>query len=263
MAATDRAKIDEAARKLYRAELERRPVSPLTETYTDLSLSEAYQVQLAIVALKRAAGARVVGKKTGLTSKSMQRLLGIDEPDFGHLLESMMVPDGGDIPLQELIQPKVEAEIAFLLGQDLQGSGVTVEDALAATRCVIAALEIIDSRIKEWRIKLADTVADNASSGRVVLGRKALAVIDLDLRLVGMVLEKNGEPIATGAGAAVLGHPARAVAWLANKLAEFGLSLKANEVILPGALCAAVEVGPGDTITAAFDRLGTVSVRFV
>lgn len=252
----------EAARRLYRAELERRPIGPLTDSYPDLGLDEAYRIQLALIELKKANGAKVIGKKAGLTSRPMQRMMGVGEPDFGHLLDTMVVADGGTIRRDELIQPRVEAEIAFVLKSDLSGPGITMYDVLAATSFVAPALEIIDSRIEDWRIKIADTVADNASSGRLVLGSQRLSPRDLDLRLVGMVLERNGEVAATGAGAAVLGHPAQAVAWLANKLAEFGFKLEAGELILPGALSAAMPVESGDMVTATFDRLGSVSVAF-
>lgn len=255
--------IAETARKLYQAEKQRKPIRPLIEQFPDLSVSDAYQIQVALIELKTAEGARIVGKKTGLTSKAMQQMLGVNEPDFGHLLDTMMVSDGQAVPLAALIQPKVEPEIAFLLKQDLKGPGVSAADVMEATASVAASLEIIDSRIADWRIKLADTIADNASSGRVVLGETRLSPKDLDLRLMGMVLEKNGEIVATGAGGAVLGHPACAVAWLANRLAEYGFSLKAQDVILPGALCGAVGVGAGDVITATFDRLGSVSVKFM
>jgi len=255
--------ITEAAQKLFQAETGKNPIHPLVEEYPGLSVSDAYQIQVALIGLKLAKGARVVGKKTGLTSKAMQQMLGVTEPDFGHLLDTMMVGDGESVPLAGLIQPKVEAEIAFILERDLKGPGIGIEDVLQATASVVASLEIIDSRIENWKIRLADTIADNASGSGFVLGKKRVSPKGLDLRLMGMVFEKNGEVIVTGAGAAVLGHPAAAVAWLANQLAEFGFSLKAQEVILPGALCGAVAVGAGDVVTATFDRLGSVSVRFI
>jgi 2-keto-4-pentenoate hydratase len=255
--------VAEAAKNLYQAEMDRAPIAPLVEGYPGLSVEDAYQIQVSLIELKKAQGAKVVGKKTGLTSKAMQQMLGVNEPDFGHLLDTMMVKDHQPISVKELIQPKVEPEIAFLLARDLEGPGISAQDVLDATRAVTPSLEIIDSRIRDWRIRLADTVADNASSGRVALGDAWVSPQEIDLRLTGMVLEKNGEVVSTGAGAAVLGHPAAAVAWLANKLATFGLKLLANEVILPGALCGAVGVAAGDEVTATFDRLGSVSARFV
>ena len=187
----------------------------------------------------------------------------MDQPDFGHILDTMMVPDGAAVPRADLIYPRVEAEISFVLAEDLKGPGVTVPRVLAATKYVMPALEIVDSRIVDWRIKLEDTISDNASSCRMVVGGRGMPVDGLDLRHLGMVLEKNGEIANTGAGAEVLGNPAQAVAWLANKLAEFDVILKAGEVILPGALTASVTVQAGDAVRATFDHLGSVSVRFV
>lgn len=252
-----------AAKELYHAEAQRRPLPPLVQTYPELTLSDAYQIQTTVVEIKSGAGAQIVGKKTGLTSKAMQAMFGVSEPDFGHLLDTMMVGDSQNISVSSLMQPKVEPEIAFILNKDLKGPGIGLDDVLKATESVVASLEVIDSRIADWKIQLLDTVADNASSGRVVLGKKRLAPRNADLRLMGMVFEKNGEIVATGAGAAVMGHPGCAVAWLANKLAEYGFSLKANEIILPGSLCGAISVSPGDFITATFDHLGPVSVKFI
>jgi 2-keto-4-pentenoate hydratase len=257
------APVQEIARQLVAAERQRTPLPPLTETYPELAISEAYAVQLAAIDQKVAQGARVVGKKIGLTSKVMQQMFAVDQPDYGHLLDTMAVASGGEAPMMRLLQPRVEGEIAFLLKQELRGPGVTEAQVLAATEAVMPAIEIIDSRIRDWKIKLADTIADNASSGFFVLGDTRTPVRDVDLRLVGMVLEKNGEIVGTGAGAAALGNPASAVAWLANKLAEFGLSLNAGEVILSGSLAVAPPVTNGDVITVQFAQLGTVTVRFV
>jgi len=251
------------AEALYQAEVQRRPIEPLTAVYPDLRPEEAYAIQLEVVRRKVDAGGRIVGRKIGLTSRAMQQMLGIDQPDYGHLLDTMAVADGGQVPIERLVQPKVEGEIAFVMKRDLRGPAVTVADVLAATDYLVPAIEIIDSRIRDWQIKLADTIADNASSGMFVLGNSRTAVDQVDLRLVGMVLEKNGEVALTGAGAAVLGNPARAVAWLANKLSEFGISLKAGEVILSGSLSSALSIARGDQVKAEFDRLGSVSVTFV
>lgn len=255
-------RIEELATALYEAERERRPIPPLTEKYPQMTPEEAYAVQLKNIRRKLAQGRRVVGKKVGLTSRAMQQMLGVDQPDYGHLLDDMAVADGGVVALDRLVQPKVEAEIAFILKRDLQGPGLTVEDVMAATESLAPAIEIIDSRIRNWQIKLADTIADNASSGLFVLGEQRTPVDTVDLRLVGMVLSRNGEVALTGAGAAVLGHPAVAVTWLANKLAEFGITLKAGEVILSGSLSAALGVSAGDKMRAEFAHLGSVSVTF-
>ena len=256
------AAVDEAARSLYDAEVTRKAIPPLTETLEGLSPEDAYRIQLALVARKLREGARVVGHKIGLTAVAMQQLLGVDQPDFGHILDTMMVADGATVPRDTLIYPRVEAEITFVLRHELRGPGVNVAQVLAATQYVMPSLEIVDSRIADWKIKLSDTIADNASSCRMVIGGTGTPVDGIDLRLVGMVMEKNGEVINSAAGAAVLGNPANAVAWLVNKLAEFDVGLNAGEVILPGALSAAVTVQAGDTVRATFDRLGTVSVRF-
>lgn len=255
--------IRKTADELYKAEGERKTLPPLTQRYPDIAADDAYRIQLALIELKQGQGARVVGKKIGLTSKAMQKMLNVDQPDYGHILDGMLLGDGAVCPVKELIQPKIEPEIAFILDHDLKGPGVTAIQVLAATRFVVPAIEIIDSRIEGWKIKLCDTIADNASSARVVLGGSPKRVDQIDLRLVGMVLEKNGDVIQTGAGAAVLGHPANAVAWLANAVGDFGVTLKAGEVIMPGALTAASDVCAGDVIRASFDGLGSVSVRFI
>jgi 2-keto-4-pentenoate hydratase len=251
------------AQELYRAERDKATLRPLTEKYPKLEPQEAYQIQLALIGMKRADGIKVVGKKIGLTSKAMQKMLNVDQPDYGHILDNMVLQDGTVFSASELIQPKIEPEIAFILDRPLQGPGVTALEVLAATRFVVPALEIIDSRIEGWKIRLCDTIADNASSARVVIGSSPKRIDQLDLKLVGMVLEKNGEIIQTGAGGAVLGHPAKAVAWLANAVGQYGVCLEAGEIIMPGSLCAAADVKPGDLIQASFDGLGTVSVRFV
>lgn len=259
----DTIKVEDLAVELLQAWETRVPVDPLTERFPALTVSQAYEIQLATVRRRLAGGRRVVGKKIGLTSKAMQDLLGVHEPDYGHLLDDMAVPNGEPIAVSRLLQPRCEGEIAFLLKRDLLGPGVTVAEVLSATEAVMPALEIVDSRVRDWRIKIQDTVADNASSALLVLGDKLTPVQGLDLRLVGMVLEKNGQVMATGAGAAVLGHPAAAVAWLANKLGEFGVVLKAGEIVLSGALTAALPIAAGDAFRAEFDRLGSASVRFV
>ena len=255
--------VRKTAAMLFDAEQQRQTVRPLSESFPHIEPDEAYRIQLALMELKTAQGAKVVGKKIGLTSQAMQKMLNVDQPDYGHLLDGMMIEDGGHFRASELIQPKIEPEIAFILDHDLKGPGVTPLQVLACTRFVVPALEIIDSRIEGWKIKLCDTIADNASSARVVLGKTPKRVDQVDLKLVGMVLEKNEEVIQTGAGAAVLGHPANAVAWLANAVGKFGVSLRSGEVIMPGALTAASDVCRGDFIRASFDGLGTVSVRFV
>ena len=198
-----------------------------------------------------------------MTSIAMQKLIGVDEPDYGHLFDSMLVREGEPIECSRLLLPKVEGEVAFVLNRRLKGPGVTIADVLRATEGVMASIEIVDSRVRDWKIKLPDTIADNASSARFVVGSRLVDPAGIDLRLVGMVMEKNGEVVSTGAGAAVLGHPAASVAWLANKIGEFGIALEEGEIILSGALTAAVDARAKDSFLMSFGGLGTVGVRFV
>lgn len=258
MAATPLA---EWSARLLEAEATRRPIAPLTESDPSLTVVDAYHIQLGVVEEKLKRGEVVVGHKIGLTSKPMQRMLGVGEPDYGHLFRSMWY-QSGEVVDRPLLQPRVEPEIAFVLKRDLAGPGVTLHSVLQATDYVVPALEVIDSRIADWRIKLVDTVADNASAGCFVLGARISAVDAADLATVGMVMAKNGAVVETGAGAAVLGHPALGVAWLANKLAEFGTVLRAGQVILSGSVSAAVRVAANDHIWVSFGRLGTVEATF-
>lgn len=254
-------RLEGLAERLWRAAQRGEPVAPVRE---GLSLADAYAVQRIGVARALDQGRRVAGRKVGLTSRVMQQQLGVDEPDFGVLLDDMLLDDGADLAAvpRPLIRPRVEAEIAFVLGRDLAGPGVTTLDALRATEAVVAGLEIIDSRVRDWDIRLVDTVADNASSAYAVLGGRLVDPRDLDLRLVGTALSVNGRVVESGAGAAVLGHPAACVAWLANTLAAYGETLAAGSVILSGALCRAVDLAPGDHALAEFAGLGAVRVSW-
>jgi 2-keto-4-pentenoate hydratase len=239
-----------------------RPTDPPTSTDPGFGVEEAYAVQAALTERRLAAGARIRGRKVGLTSAAMQAQLGVDEPDYGVLFDDMFVDDGDEIASGRLLQPRVEGEIAFVLGDDLRGPGVTVADVMRSTAGVTASIEVIDSRIADWRISLADTIADNASSGLVVLGGRLVPLQGIDLRLVGLALYRNGDLVETGAGAAVLGNPVRCVAWLANKLAGYDAHLCAGDVVLAGALHRAVEAAPGDFFRAELSRLGAVTTRF-
>lgn len=250
------------ANHLAKAEQTGNGVQPLTDLEPELTIEQAYQVQLVTIERKLESGARITGKKIGLTSLAMQQMLGVDQPDYGHLLDEMVVENGGQVSFKRVLQPKVEAEIAFVLKKDLAGPRVNAMDVLLATDYILPAIEIVDSRVLNWQIKLPDTIADNASSGLYVLGGRPVKIDALDLAQIGMVLYKNGEVMNTGVGAAALGNPAVCVAWLANKLHEFGISLKAGEVILSGALSAAVDAEPGDHFAARLAHLGDVSVRF-
>lgn len=254
--------IDVFADELFRAGADRRPVAPLTDRAPELRVQDAYAIQTRVIERRVAGGARAIGRKIGLTSQPMQQLLGVAEPDFGVLLDDMFVEDGDEIDLTTLLQPRVEAELAFVMAEDLAGPGVTTARALTAVAGVLPAIEVVDSRVVDWRIKLVDTVADNASSGLLVVGGQLRPVTDVDLRLIGVVVSRNGELIDTGAGAAALGNPARCVAWLANKLGSLGAGLKAGDVVLPGAVHKMVPVRPGDVFRAEFSRLGAVTARF-
>ena len=258
----EESRIRTLADMLLAAEQTRKPIAPLTETDPAITVDEAYRIQLRIMEMKKSSGQVVAGKKIGLTSLAMQTMLGVKEPDYGHILNGMVVMEGEKIPMAELIAPRIEGEIAFVLKEDLRGPGVTLTEVIRCTEGVIPALEIIDSRVRDWKIKLPDTVADNASSARIVLGGVLTSPASIDLRTVGMVMEKNGEVLGTAAGSAVLGNPANAVAWLANKLAAYGIPLRKGEVILSGALTAAAPVAAGDFFRADFGVLGDVKIKF-
>ncbi len=255
--------LDRLSQELIEAGRTCTPVDNLTDRFPEISIPEAYVIQLRMVQTKVNNGEVIVGKKIGLCSKAMQELLGVNEPDYGHILNTMVVPQDQPILMTRLIQPRIEGEVCFVLKDDLRGPGITSAMVLTATAGIMPALEVIDSRFKGWKIKIQDTIADNASSALVVLGSQMTSVANLDFRLVGMVLEKNGETIATGAGAAVLGNPAQAVAWLANKLNEYGITLRKGEFIMSGSLTSAMDIEAGSCFRATFDRLGSVSAHFV
>src|SRR5580692_6393902 len=250
------------ADRLWQAEIDRAPINPITDDHPELGLADAYAIQTHNIERRVGDGRVIRGRKVGLTSRPMQELLGVSEPDFGVLLDDMFVEDGDEVPLETMLQPRVEAEMAFLIGRDLAGPGVTTSNALAAIAGVLPSIEIVDSRITDWKIALIDTVADNASSARLVVGGKLTPVTYFDLRLGGMVMTRNGAVIDSGAGAAALGNPARCVAWLAHKLATFGASLKRDDIVIPGALHRMVAVQPGDVFRAEFAYLGAVTARF-
>lgn len=258
----EKAIIEQLAQELYTAEINKTPIAALTDRYKEITNEDAYGIQLAGQKLRERAGHVIVGRKIGLTSKAMQAALGVFEPDYGYITDKMMELEGDALTMQDLIAPKVEAEIAFVLKEDLMGPGVTVARVLQATAGIMPALEIIDTRMKDWKIKIQDTIADGASIGRVIVSSKLTPVAGLDMRYMGMVLEKNGEVVSTAAGAAVLGHPANAVVWLVNKLAQYGIGLKAGEIVMSGALTAACPVNSGDCIKATFDHIGSIGVRF-
>jgi 2-keto-4-pentenoate hydratase len=251
-----------AADALAGAERSGIPIDPLTVQWPEIDVVDAYEIQLANIADRLKAGALVRGHKVGLSSRAMQTMMGVAEPDYGHLLDDMFFFEGDAVPAGRYLYPRVEVEVGFVLGAPLSGPACTAADVLAATAFVCPAIEIIDSRIRDWKIRIADTIADNASSAGVVLGGRRTPLAGVDLRTIGAVLRRNGEIVQTGAAGAVLGNPATAVAWLANTVHRFGVSLDAGHVILPGSCTRAVDVRPGDVVRADFDVLGPVSIRF-
>jgi 2-keto-4-pentenoate hydratase len=237
------------------------PIEPLTDAYPAMTMTDAYRVQRDLVTRLLADGDRIVGYKLGLTSLPMQAMFGVGVPDFAPVLSSHLRSDGAEVAAASFIAPRVEAEIALVLAQDLAGPDCTALDVARAVSGAVSAIEIVDSRIIDWRIKLADTIADLASSGAIVLGSAISGVDGIDLRLVGMVFTRDGEVVATGAGAAALGSPLQAVAWLVRTLDGFGESLRAGQFIMTGALHAAIGIAPGQRYRADIDRLGPVSLR--
>jgi 2-keto-4-pentenoate hydratase len=237
-------------------------LAPLTSTYDGLTVDDAYEIQQLQIRGRVARGTPVIGYKVGLTSAAMQQQMGVYEPDFGHLLADMVHPADAPIAVSQFRQPRAEPEIALVLAQSLRGPGLSVADVMSATRFALPAIEIIDSRITDWKIGLVDTVADNASSGGVVLGQRPVPAAERDLALTGCVLRRNGRIAGTGAGAAVLGSPWHAATWLANTLTARGAELAAGSIILTGSITAAIPVASGDAVMASFEHLGSVTAVF-
>jgi 2-oxo-3-hexenedioate decarboxylase len=258
----DNATIEKLAIRLETCELEAVDTTKVTDDYPDMDWDDAYAIQDEIKRRKIARGARIVGLKAGLTSHAKMKQMGVETPVFGFLAAYFCVPEGGEIDTTKLIHPKGEPEIAFFTKAPLKGPGCHIGAVLAATDFVIPAIEIIDSRYRDFKFDLKSVVADNCSSSRFVVGGRMGNVAELDLRTTGIVLEKNGEPVAFGAGAAVLGHPAAAIAMLANMLGEKGEGIPAGTLILSGGITEAVAVKAGDTISLRAQNLGAVSVRF-
>jgi len=251
------------ARRLYDAQQQRRPIALLTNE-RPITEREAYDIQWALVEEHLERGGKVVGKKTGLTSKAKQVQMNTSEPLYAYLIDKTILTDGAEVRRADLIHPRVECEIAFMMGRQLHGPGVTGDQVLAATQHVLPALEVIDSRYDNFKFTLPDVVADQASAANVVLGGRVRSPRGLDLRLLGMVLQINGGDVATGSGAAVLGHPADSVAWLVNKMAEMDAGgLEEGDLVMAGGLVEAFPVEPGDHLRAEFDHLGSVSLRCV
>jgi 2-oxopent-4-enoate/cis-2-oxohex-4-enoate hydratase len=254
---------DRLAEELHRALRERRTVPPLRNRGLGLDIDDAYAISLGILARRVRAGERVIGKKIGVTSKAVQEMLGVRQPDFGFLTDRMWIADGGTVRIAEsMIQPRAEAEIALILRSGLKGPGVTPVDVLAATESVAPCFEIVDSRIANWDIRIVDTVADNASCGVFVLGAARLDPRPLDLAALKMRVCKNGQPLSEGLGSAVQGSPLASVAWLANTLGRYGVSLDAGDVILSGSLVPLETARPGDRFELDLEGVGSASVAF-
>lgn len=251
----------QAAQTMLQAEREAKPVVQLTTTYPNITIEDAYAVQSEVIAVKLAAGRRVVGHKIGLTSKAMQAASGVAEPDYGVLLDDMFYSDGETLQAGRFIVPRIEVELAFVLGSRLQGPGVTLFDVLRATEYVTPALELIDGRSKYPR-KIQDNIADNAASGGVIVGGRTVRPLDVDLRWVAAIMSKNGVVEESGVAAAVLGHPAMGVVWLANKLAAFGVALEAGHFVLAGSFTRPLAVGKGDTVHVDYGALGSIATHF-
>jgi len=251
--------------ELFNALQDRRTLPPLTERHPDIQLEDAYRISLRFLERRQQLGEQVVGKKIGVTSEVVQQMLNVHQPDFGFLTDQMQVPDASDVSLHEyrLVQPRAEGEIAFILGEDLTGTAITADDVLDATRYVAPCFEIVDSRIDDWKIRIQDTVADNASCGVFALGSPRVDPRQIDLAQVRLQLFKNGHPAGSGLGSAVQGHPCAAVAWLANTLGRLGIPFRKGEIILSGALAPLVPVAAGDRVSLTLSGLGESSLRLV
>ena len=252
----------QAADILMAAAREHKQAAQLSKTWPDITIEDAYAISTEVARRRIAAGARLIGHKVGLTSKAMQRSSQIDEPDYGHLLDDMMIADGARIPHANYCRPRVEIELAFVLGKPLKGPGVTLPDVLRATEYVVPAIEIVDARVQDPR-KIFDTVADNGAAAGIVIGGRPVGPMDVDLRWVAGIMYCNSEIEETGVAAGVLGHPALGVAWLANKLGSHGVTLEPGHLVLAGSFTRVVFAKKGDTLHADFGALGGVAVQFV
>lgn len=255
--------LDKLAKHLHACQREARDTPKITDEHPEMDFDDAYAIQDRILAAKLKGGARIAGYKAGLTSHAKMKQMGVTDPVFGFLVDEFTVPDGGEVKVSELIHPKVEPEICFVTRTELKGPGCSIASVLAASDVVLPGIEVIDSRYRDFKFDLKSVVADNTSASRFVVGGQPLRPNELDLRTVGVVLEKNGEPVALGAGAAVLGHPAAAIAMLANHLGARGQEIPAGSLILSGGITEAVAVAAGDNVCLRVQGMGSVSLRFV
>jgi 2-oxo-hept-3-ene-1,7-dioate hydratase len=252
----------QAADILVAAERERKQAVQLSTTWPEITIEDSYAISTEVANRKIAAGAELIGHKVGLTSKAMQRSSQIDEPDYGHLLDSMMIADGAKVPHENYCLPRVEIELAFILGKPLRGPGIGLPEVLRATEYVVPAIEIVDARLRDQR-KIFDTVADNGAAAGIVIGGRPIGPMDVDLRWVGGIMYRNSEIEETGVAAGVLGHPALGVAWLANKLGSHGVALEPGHLVLAGSFTRVVFARKGDTLHADFGSLGGIAIQFV
>ncbi|EHI12081.1 2-keto-4-pentenoate hydratase [Mycolicibacterium thermoresistibile] len=253
---------EQLAAELAQAERSRVPITPLTDRHPGIDVVDAYEIQLINIRQRVAEGARVVGHKVGLSSEAMQKMMGVDEPDYGHLLDDMQVFEDKPVKSANYLYPRVEVEVGFILAADLPGADCTEEDVLAATEAFAPAIELIDTRITDWKIKLCDTIADNASSAGWVLGEARVSPEEIDITTIEATLTNNGEVVAQGRSDAVLGNPVTAVAWLARKVDSFGVRLKAGDIVLPGSCTRAIDAPAGSHFVADFSGLGSVQLSF-
>ena len=253
---------DVLAADLAQAERSRQPIAPLTAGHPEIDVVDAYEIQLINIRQRVAEGARVVGHKVGLSSLAMQQMMGVDEPDYGHLLDEMQVFEDTPVNADKYLYPRVEVEVGFILAHDLPGANCTENHVVAATEALVPSIELIDTRITDWKIALCDTIADNASSAGFVLGAGRVAPTDIDITQIEAELTCNGEVVAKGRSDAVLGNPVTAVAWLARKVESFGVRLRAGDIVFPGSCTRAIDARPGDKFVAEFAGLGSVRLSF-
>lgn len=256
--------IEKFAKELHIAHNTSAPIKDnITDTYSDFTLADAYNIQLETIKLRINDGEKIIGKKIGFTSEKLRQQYNVLEPDYGILMDTCVMHESLPISMKDLIKPRIEGEIAFILKEDLVGPNITIIDVYRATDFIMPCIEIVDSRFDNWNIKLLDSIADNASNAKVILGSSMGRLEDFDLKHMGMVAEKNGFVMETAAGAAVFGHPANSVAWLANKMFEFGTELKKGDIILSGAFSPVFDVVKGDSVEVSFAGLGSVKASFV